>query len=70
MPIDYPDTGVLIEHTAVRGKVGLFDVSHLGKASVKGEGALDFLNSALTNDLDRISDGQAQYTMICMKRAE
>jgi aminomethyltransferase len=65
MPIDYPDTGVLMEHTAVRERVGLFDVSHLGKASVKGEGALDFLNSALTNDLNRIIDGQAQYTMIC-----
>lgn len=65
MPIDYPDTGVLIEHTAVREKVGLFDVSHLGKASVKGPGALEFLNSALTNDLNRIADGQAQYTMIC-----
>jgi len=65
MPIDYPDTGVLIEHTAVREKVGLFDVSHLGKASVKGEGALEFLNLALTNDLNRITDGQAQYTMIC-----
>jgi aminomethyltransferase len=45
--------------------VGLFDVSHLGKASVKGEGALDFLNSILTNDLNRISDGMAQYTMLC-----
>jgi aminomethyltransferase len=65
MPIDYPDTGVLIEHAAVREKVGLFDVSHLGKASVKGKGALEFLNSALTNDLNRIVDGQAQYTMIC-----
>ena len=65
MPIDYPDTGVLIEHTAVREKVGIFDVSHLGKASVRGPGALEFLNSALTNDLNRIVDGQAQYTMIC-----
>lgn len=65
MPIDYPDTGVLIEHAAVREKVGLFDVSHLGKASVRGAGALEFLNSALTNDLNRIVDGQAQYTMIC-----
>lgn len=65
MPIDYPDTGTLVEHAAVRERVGIFDVSHLGKASVKGPGALDFLNSALTNDLNRISDGQAQYTMIC-----
>jgi aminomethyltransferase len=65
MPIDYPATGTLAEHAAVREKVGIFDVSHLGKASVRGVGALDFLNRALTNDLNRISDGQAQYTMIC-----
>lgn len=65
MPIDYPDTGTLVEHAAVRERVGIFDVSHLGKASVKGPGALDFLNGALTNDLNRIADGQAQYTMIC-----
>ena len=65
MPIDYPATGTLLEHDAVRNLVGIFDVSHLGKASVKGEGALDFLNKALTNDLNRITDGQAQYTMIC-----
>lgn len=65
MPIDYPETGTLVEHAAVRERVGIFDVSHLGKASVKGAGALDFLNSAVTNDLHRISDGQAQYTMLC-----
>ena len=65
MPIEYPGAGVLAEHTAVRERVGLFDVSHLGKASVKGEGALDFLNTQVTNDLNRISDGQAQYTMLC-----
>ncbi len=65
MPIEYPATGVLAEHSAVRERVGLFDVSHLGKASVKGSGALDFLNAILTNDLNRISDGMAQYTMLC-----
>jgi aminomethyltransferase len=65
MPIDYPATGTIVEHTAVRERVGIFDVSHLGKASVKGVGALDFLNRALTNDLNRIEDGQAQYTMLC-----
>ena len=65
MPIEYPGAGVLAEHAAVRERVGLFDVSHLGKASVKGEGALDFLNSQVTNDLNKISDGQAQYTMLC-----
>ena len=65
MPIEYPGAGVLAEHAAVRERVGLFDVSHLGKASVKGEGALTFLNTQVTNDLNRISDGQAQYTMLC-----
>jgi aminomethyltransferase len=65
MPIEYPGAGVLAEHAAVRERVGLFDVSHLGKASIKGEGALDFLNTQVTNDLNRIADGQAQYTMLC-----
>lgn len=65
MPIEYPGAGVLAEHTAVRERVGIFDVSHLGKVSVKGEGALEFLNSIFTNDLNRISDGEAQYTLHC-----
>ncbi|MGB3186671.1 MAG: glycine cleavage system aminomethyltransferase GcvT [Ornithinimicrobium sp.] len=65
MPIEYAGGGVVAEHKAVREAVGLFDVSHLGKALVTGQGAVDFINSALTNDLDRIADGQAQYTMCC-----
>lgn len=65
MPIEYPGAGVLAEHAAVRERVGIFDVSHLGKVSVKGEGALEFLNSIFTNDLNRINDGQAQYTLHC-----
>jgi aminomethyltransferase len=40
-------------------------VSHLGKASVVGNGALDFLNHCLTNDLNKIEDGSAQYTLLC-----
>lgn len=65
MPIEYPGAGVLAEHTAVRARVGLFDVSHLGKASVKGDGALEFLNKMFTNDLNRIGDSKAQYTLLC-----
>jgi aminomethyltransferase len=65
MPIEYPGSGVLIEHTAVRERVGIFDVSHLGKASVIGPGALNFLNTILTNDLEKIGDGSAQYTLLC-----
>jgi len=67
MPVEYPGDGggVLAEHLAVRTAVGLFDVSHLGKATVSGPGAAAFLNSCLSNDLDRISAGQAQYTLCC-----
>jgi aminomethyltransferase len=45
--------------------VGVFDVSHLGKARVSGPGARDFVNSCLTNDLGRIHEGKAQYTLCC-----
>ncbi len=65
MPIEYPGAGVLAEHAAVRERVGIFDVSHLGKASVRGVGALEFLNKCLTNDLTKIHDGSAQYTLLC-----
>lgn len=64
MPIEYP-TGVVKEHTAVREAVGIFDVSHLGKATVRGPGAADLVNRTLTNDLGRIAPGQAQYTLCC-----
>jgi aminomethyltransferase len=65
MPIEYPGGGVVAEHTAVRTAVGIFDVSHLGKASVRGPGAKDFVNACLANDLDRIEPGKAQYTLCC-----
>ncbi|MFD0841291.1 glycine cleavage system aminomethyltransferase GcvT [Williamsia serinedens] len=61
MPVSY--SGTVAEHTAVRETVGLFDVSHLGKASVVGPGAAAFVNRCLTNDLDRIGAGKAQYTL-------
>ncbi|HKE66463.1 MAG TPA: glycine cleavage system aminomethyltransferase GcvT [Micromonosporaceae bacterium] len=63
MPLEYAGGGVLKEHTAVREAVGVFDVSHLGKADVRGPGAVAFVNACLTNDLDRIASGEAQYTM-------
>jgi aminomethyltransferase len=67
MPIEYPGSGggVLKEHAAVREAVGIFDVSHLGKATVRGPGAREFVNACLTNDLDRIAPGKAQYTLCC-----
>jgi aminomethyltransferase len=63
MPVSY--AGTVAEHNATRNTVGLFDVSHLGKATVAGPGATAFVNSALTNDLGRIHPGKAQYTLCC-----
>ena len=62
MPLEY-STGVVKEHTAVRESVGIFDVSHLGKAMVSGPGAADFVNATLSNDLAKIHVGKAQYTL-------
>lgn len=63
MPVSY--AGTVSEHTATRTTVGLFDVSHLGKALVRGPGAAAYVNSTLTNDLNRIGPGKAQYTLCC-----
>jgi aminomethyltransferase len=63
MPVSY--AGTVSEHNATRNAVGLFDVSHLGKASVRGPGAAEYVNSAFTNDLNRIGPGKAQYTLCC-----
>jgi len=65
MPISYASGGVVAEHIAVRTTVGVFDVSHLGKASVTGPGAAAFVNSALSADLAKLTKGQAQYTLCC-----
>ena len=64
MPIEYP-AGTVAEHHAVRSAVGIFDVSHMGKVQISGTGAKDYVNSVLTNDLNRIAVGQAQYSMLC-----
>src|SRR6201986_1261983 len=63
MPVSY--AGTVSEHNATRDAVGLCDVSHLGKALVRGPGAAQFVNSALTNDLNQIQPGKAQYTLCC-----
>lgn len=63
MPVSY--AGTVAEHTATRTTVGLFDVSHLGKALVTGPGSVSYVNAAFTNDLGRIGPGKAQYTLCC-----
>jgi glycine cleavage system T protein (aminomethyltransferase) len=62
MPVQY--AGVIEEHRAVRTDAGAFDVSHMGELEVEGPRARDFLQSALSNDVDRIEPGEAQYTLL------
>ena len=62
MPVQY--AGVIEEHRAVRTDAGAFDVSHMGEFEVEGPRARDFLQSALSNDVDRIQPGEAQYTLL------
>jgi glycine cleavage system T protein (aminomethyltransferase) len=63
MPVQY--AGILDEHAAVRTRVGLFDVSHMGEVVFRGPRALEALNRAFTNDLSKAADGQAQYGCLC-----
>ncbi|MCC2684420.1 MAG: gcvT [Paenibacillaceae bacterium] len=57
--------GIQKEHEAVRQKAGLFDVSHMGEVRVTGLDALNFLQNLTTNDVSKLVDGQAQYSMMC-----
>src|SRR5688572_31615497 len=66
MPIEY--AGTLSEHRAVRERVGLFDLSHLGKIDVVGPPAFDALQGLLTNDLDKVEVGRAQYHHLLNER--
>jgi aminomethyltransferase len=62
MPVQYE--GVIQEHRAVRTDAGAFDVSHMGEFLVEGPGARAFLQTVLSNDLDKIGEGKAQYTLL------
>jgi len=66
MPVQY--TGVIPEHLAVRADAGAFDVSHMGQLHVEGPMASEFLQAMLSNNLDRLSDGEAQYTLLTNER--
>jgi len=63
MPVQY--TGLADEHETCRTKVGLFDVSHMGEVRVHGPNALEYLNRLVTNNVSKIKDNQAQYTVMC-----
>jgi aminomethyltransferase len=62
MPVQYE--GVIPEHKAVRTDAGVFDVSHMGELEVEGPTARDLLQSMLSNDVDRLQPGDAQYTLL------
>ena len=62
MPVQYE--GVIPEHRAVRTDAGVFDVSHMGQLHVEGPSARELLQSLLSNDLEKIGDGEAQYTLL------
>ena len=62
MPVQY--TGIIEEHHAVRNALGVFDISHMGEFFVSGEGAEDWLNRMLTNNVQRLAIGQCQYTLL------
>jgi aminomethyltransferase len=64
MPLSYP-AGTLQEHLRCRSDAVVFDVSHLGTVRLDGDGALEQLQRAFTNDLNRIGPGRAQYTQLC-----
>ncbi len=66
MPVQYE--GVIPEHRAVRADCGVFDVSHMGELHVDGPTAQAFLQAMLSNDIDRIADGEAQYTLLINER--
>lgn len=63
MPVQY--TSIVEEHKATRSAAGLFDVSHMGEATVEGPDAEAFLNYALTNDVAAMDDGKALYSLMC-----
>ncbi len=63
MPLQY--SSIVKEHLAVRDSVGLFDLSHMGEIDVKGQGANELVQKLCTNDVSRLNDGQAQYTLLC-----
>jgi aminomethyltransferase len=66
MPVQYE--GVIPEHLAVRRDAGAFDVSHMGQLHVDGPASAAFLQSVLSNDIDRTGDGDAQYTLLTNER--
>jgi aminomethyltransferase len=67
MPVQY--TSIVEEHQAVRNNVGMFDISHMGQLIIESSGARDWLNTMLTNNIDKLDVGSGQYTFLLNERA-
>ena len=66
LPVQF--TSIAEEHLAVRGRAGVFDVSHMGQLEVLGPEAFPYLQHRLSNDLDKVAPGGAQYTLLTNER--
>ncbi|HEY2144141.1 MAG TPA: hypothetical protein VGH06_07275, partial [Candidatus Udaeobacter sp.] len=66
MPVQY--TGIVDEHQAVRKNVGIFDISHMGQLIVEGDSGRTWLNTVLTNNVDKLDIGTGQYTFLLNER--
>jgi aminomethyltransferase len=66
MPVQY--TGIVAEHQAVRNSVGIFDISHMGQFIVDGAGAREWLNTMLTNNINKLDVGTGQYSFLLNER--
>src|SRR5574341_2086432 len=64
MPVQY--SGIIDEHHAVRQRAGLFDVSHMGEIEIRGPHALAATQALTINDVGRLRDGDAQYSLLCL----
>ncbi len=67
MPVQY--TSIVQEHQAVRNDVGIFDISHMGQLIADGAGAREWLNTMLTNNVDKLDVGVGQYTFLLNERS-
>ena len=66
MPVQY--TSIVEEHQAVRNSVGIFDISHMGQLIVEGTDAREWLNTMLTNNIEKLNVGMGQYTFLLNER--
>jgi aminomethyltransferase len=65
MPLKYEKYGELVEHAAVRKKVGVFDVSHMGEFIFQGKDSGRYLRGLVTNNIGKMEIGMAQYNIMC-----